>query len=392
MDKKLLDAFQNLSPDVKDMASSPKTYDAIVALEDRFRVPLADAIARVFAGLLPTDQFERRLREVEGCDEQKAKAIAGVVRATILKPFLERSARRGGSGERSTRVPFSISPEDEKDIAHHRERLLLLSEGTLPTVSEGGIEQLIKRHGLQFASPVLTKRFRTIAESLLRDIRSEESVQELLTRSEKIGGMDLATDVAEKIVADLKQIPKMTPPAPSIPKTPPPLPPPPPPPQPPPPAPKPPEPKHIPPPPALERVSAPIQPPPIPPRRPIVLEPGKKLMQDIQSPLPMTPVDELATITLDEFRGLGKNVGESCLRILEKIVLIAEEAYEQRSDAIAAWKRSPVHQLYVAIGTESMEKNVGVEDLIEHRANDGLPTLHFDEFNAIADLNRKLVP
>ena len=51
---------------------------------------------------------------------------------------------------------------------------------------------------------------------------------------------------------------------------------------------------------------------------------------------------------------------------------------------------SPLNQLYVRIGMESMERAVPVERVIQERASSQKETLLMEEFNAIADLNKHL--
>lgn len=117
----------------------------------------------------------------------------------------------------------------------------------------------------------------------------------------------------------------------------------------------------------------------------------KPRMADIRAPYRVLgPVDELRTMSLDEFRRLGTTVADATKKLMEKINLLEEESYTKRADGIAAWKQSPVNQLYLDVGRASMEAAKPVEDVIHERQQAGTPTLTIDEFTGVVDLNRLL--
>ncbi|HCU47477.1 TPA: hypothetical protein DIC39_00205 [Patescibacteria group bacterium] len=58
--------------------------------------------------------------------------------------------------------------------------------------------------------------------------------------------------------------------------------------------------------------------------------------------------------------------------------------------AVRAWQASPVYQLYLTLGRESIEQAKSVDSIIATRQADGQETLTLAEFEAIADLNQKL--
>ena len=101
------------------------------------------------------------------------------------------------------------------------------------------------------------------------------------------------------------------------------------------------------------------------------------------------PVDELRTITLEDWRRWG-STQKSAKRILDKINLLAEESFVKKSQGVAAWKESEINKLYLDIGTEAIDNGLSVEQAILKRQNDHRPTLTIEEFNAVAELNQKL--
>jgi hypothetical protein len=106
---------------------------------------------------------------------------------------------------------------------------------------------------------------------------------------------------------------------------------------------------------------------------------------------PVTPDEELAFITIDDIRQLGRTLEESISKIVEKVDILGEESLLRRSAGVAAWRRSPVHQLYLSIGRESLSSGKSVEEVMSDRKRQEKPYLTANEFAAIADLNRRLI-
>lgn len=109
-----------------------------------------------------------------------------------------------------------------------------------------------------------------------------------------------------------------------------------------------------------------------------------------KQPTVMGPIDELKQLTVNEFRTLGTEARTASRAIIEKIHLLEQESIEKKSEAINAWKSSPLHQLYLDIGNQSLESTLPVEAVIKQREKQRQPTLTIEEFDAVADINRQL--
>lgn len=320
---------------------------------------------------------------------------------------------------------YVVSAEDEVDIAKHRDRLAQMG-GASPTADlERVIASLIRKRALRFASPVLEKRFVTAVLSRLRDVRTSAALQEILARSEKVGGLGFEPQLVGSIVVDVDtlskelhatgKIPVLTEPqafvptpprAASVPRAPVPQTA----------APRPPAPKPVAPPvaalvppmplPARTTPSA-VPPRPIPvPKPPVPAAPapmrrpaqaptmGRPVMADVTvpRPKPMGPIDEIAGLTIQEFRALSPNPREAAEKILERIDLLTEESYPLRAESVKAWRRSPLFRLYVELGQESLSRERSMEEVVNARQTTDGATLTLQEFSVIADLNRKLIP
>ncbi len=131
-------------------------------------------------------------------------------------------------------------------------------------------------------------------------------------------------------------------------------------------------------PPAPSAVTAPVAP--------------RGLMQDVV-PKPtklLGPIEELAAMTLVDFRRLAKTPDESTKRILEKVKLLEEEDYRQRALAISAWQQSEPFRLYVALTGRMLEEGVTAEAILAADNPQKTPRLTIEEYNAIMRLQESL--
>ncbi len=333
-----------------------------------------------------------------------------------------------------------MAPDDELEIREQQEKLnqmMAAPAGHSVLSVEDVVNKAVSDFQLRFDEDIMQKRFAKVIESRLRDLRDSVETKEVLTRSKKIGGLELSPDLAGKILSFVEQhitdkpvikpvelvkpasVRFDIPPA-FIPR-----------PQPvaapmkpaepikedvnklaeeikkefqaPVPSPKPdlaaPAPQ-VPKPETPAAPSAPVSTPEMYTRpqdeMPRIVQVRKPEIErpqviDIRQPAKvMGPVEELADLDLDEFRRQGTNPTEAAERILEKIDLLEHDSWAMKIDATKAWRRSPANQLYLQIGQESMESNQTVAETIRRRMQNNQPYLLLDEFLAINSLNSRL--
>lgn len=140
-------------------------------------------------------------------------------------------------------------------------------------------------------------------------------------------------------------------------------------------------------------------PTPVPIRRPepqMIQRPVQKtrttVSDIVQAPAKKTlgPVDELAELTLIDFRRFGSTAAQCKEKVLEKLELLEEESFAMRSAGVKAWRRSPVFQQYLAIGRESIETGSSIQDIIARHSQSDAEVMTYEEFEAVSDLNRSL--
>lgn len=104
----------------------------------------------------------------------------------------------------------------------------------------------------------------------------------------------------------------------------------------------------------------------------------------------MGPIEELQQMTLDEFRAYGSSTPASVKKLKKKFQLLERESIARKAEGIAAWQMSPLHELYVTTGKMSLRQGMPVEAVIQRIAQEGGQSLTLEEFDAISDLNREL--
>lgn len=267
------------------------------------------------------------------------------------------------------------------------------------------IDRVVSQSGVSFSNPVLQKRLRALVSSRLRDVRDALEARAILTRDQKVGGLGLQEGecakteeqmeqaftefqakwktVEDRKIAEWKRkqleqplvkplIPStelQTPPQskldtrqaipePQIPK------------------------------PALPSPK-PISPPPPLPLIPSTLKPLGKITDIRLAPKLLGPVEELASLTLEDFRRLG-GVEEAVKKILSRVEVLSSQGLARRLDGIKAWQNSPLHRLYMDLTAAALAQRKSVDMVIADRQSRSEPTLTSAEFHGIMELNQKL--
>jgi hypothetical protein len=70
------------------------------------------------------------------------------------------------------------------------------------------------------------------------------------------------------------------------------------------------------------------------------------------------------------------------------VELLSAEGTAKRIAAIRAWKSSPVHQLYISLGLNSLQKKQSIQDSIKEETAANSSNLTLNEFLALQELSR----
>jgi len=118
---------------------------------------------------------------------------------------------------------------------------------------------------------------------------------------------------------------------------------------------------------------------------------GRSKMEDVAyKPRLVGPVEELREMSLVDFRRLSPQAKVTADKIYAKIELLAEESYEKKILGIKAWQESEVNKMYLGLLNESVDAAKPVQKMIEERQGASKPTLTYEEFKVVMELNRRL--
>lgn len=121
------------------------------------------------------------------------------------------------------------------------------------------------------------------------------------------------------------------------------------------------------------------------------IENGKVKMEDIRYvKRTVGPVDEIAQLSLVDFRRLHQNPAGAIIKVKEKIDLMNEISYSEKRNGIKAWRQNPVNQVYLKMGELSLVKSKTISEVIEDLKNEDKDYLSEVEFNAVGQLNADL--
>lgn len=118
----------------------------------------------------------------------------------------------------------------------------------------------------------------------------------------------------------------------------------------------------------------------------IPMNQGRPQMTDVTfTPKLVTPVDELQSLTLQDFRRLSKDPLTAIRKISDKLDLLSQESLRKKAEGIEALKKSALYRDYSAIMSESVMKSVSYNQVIQEKK-----TLTEAEYQALMQLNKLL--
>jgi len=97
------------------------------------------------------------------------------------------------------------------------------------------------------------------------------------------------------------------------------------------------------------------------------------------------PVEELASLSIADFRRISRKPEQAAAKILDKLELLAEESLLKKEQGIYALKSSALYKAYADVMNAAMLQGKTLEQIIADN-----PLMSFDEFKAIRDLNKNL--
>ena len=102
------------------------------------------------------------------------------------------------------------------------------------------------------------------------------------------------------------------------------------------------------------------------------------------------PVEELATMTPVEFRRLSTVPADAVQKIEDMLFTLEHQSYEERLRGVAAWRKSPMNQLYIVMLTSALSRGVAVAEIAAQRRAAGEESLSPAEIRAVSELNDRV--
>lgn len=124
---------------------------------------------------------------------------------------------------------------------------------------------------------------------------------------------------------------------------------------------------------------------------PAVSSTGRPKVQDIRSVPPrlVGPIEELAALTLEDFRKIAATPADAAARIAQKLELLERDSYTKRAEGLRAFRGSPLMAMYGALVNAAITGKRTVEAELAARGSDRA-VMTSDEFHALATLNAQL--
>ncbi len=113
---------------------------------------------------------------------------------------------------------------------------------------------------------------------------------------------------------------------------------------------------------------------------------GAPTVTDIRKPRLFGPADELREMKLVDFRRMG-SAHEAAARIKSKIDMLGSESLAKNREAVLAWKQSEIYTVYADMMSVAMAQGKSIDREISDRVKSGKNSLTIDEIDAIMGLN-----
>lgn len=125
---------------------------------------------------------------------------------------------------------------------------------------------------------------------------------------------------------------------------------------------------------------------PVPPPMPV-----KAQVRDVAAPRRLSgPLEELAEMSLAQFRRLGARPEDAAKEILETLDRLQAESYGRRLEGIAAWRKSPLFTASVALAAEAVQSGKTIAEVLHAHKAAREDTLSEAEWHAIIALNERV--
>lgn len=104
----------------------------------------------------------------------------------------------------------------------------------------------------------------------------------------------------------------------------------------------------------------------------------------------MGKIDELAEMTVEQFRQIDTDPRMAAAKILQRINTLEKDSLMRKAQGIEAWRSNQVYGLYLRMGQLGLEQHKDIAAISSMLASQNEAYLSSEEFEAITDLNKYL--
>jgi len=102
------------------------------------------------------------------------------------------------------------------------------------------------------------------------------------------------------------------------------------------------------------------------------------------------PTQELARLTITDFRRLSKDPMQAGTKIQDKIDLLENRGYEMKVKGIQAWRESPLNRMYITLTERAVLGGVTIQEALEESQQAEGESLTDEELQVVMKLNAAL--
>lgn len=102
------------------------------------------------------------------------------------------------------------------------------------------------------------------------------------------------------------------------------------------------------------------------------------------------PVEEIGTMTPEQFRRLSSDPMEAIRKIEDKLALLQNLSYADRIRGVEGWRKNPISVLYLSMTREALMAGISLSELAAKRRSAGQESLSPAEITAVVELNKRI--
>ncbi|MFA4872230.1 MAG: hypothetical protein WC610_04215 [Patescibacteria group bacterium] len=196
MDSSSLQKFSQLPLAIRNKLSAPEFLGVIEDLEKQYRIKLTMVFIALVVGDISFNQISDYLKNKYNINQGGAEAINKSL--IQLLENLKRQFPAEFRGAVANKAAFAFAVEDEEEINKFK-NLSIISDGQKYNYGQLA-DLIIGESAIGNDDEVLTKRLHNIIFARLKGVRDDLETKDALIKSRKIGGVELAEDLADKIM------------------------------------------------------------------------------------------------------------------------------------------------------------------------------------------------